>query len=172
VARSVEGGFRGALAAGEVDWSVTAYRTDIRDDILFVASPELIGTGFFQNAGDTRRAGVDVDVSGTGERFRWYASYGLIEATFQSSLDLPGNAEVNDAADEDGNLALEPGDRMPGIPVHSLKAGARYAMTERWDVAVESILSSSRYVVGDEGNDREPLEGYGIFKLPHRLHLQ
>jgi outer membrane receptor protein involved in Fe transport len=165
VARSVEGGFRGSLStSGELEWSVTAYRTDIRDDILFVASPELIGTGYFQNAGDTRRAGVDVDLSGGRKRFQWYASYGLVEATFQSRLVLPGDEEVNDAA-EDGSLPVEPGDRLPGIPVHSLKAGLRYALTGRWDVALESIVASSRFFHGDEGNDQDPLEGYGIVIL-------
>jgi outer membrane receptor protein involved in Fe transport len=162
VARSIEGGVRGSRALGEIVWSVTAYRTAIGDDILFVASPELIGTGYFQNAGDTRRAGIDVDVSGTRERYRWYASYGLIGATFQSPLVLPSNDEINDAADDQGNLEVEPGDHIPGIPVHSLKAGARYAVTERWDVTLESILTSSRHFLGDEGNDQEPLDGYGI----------
>jgi outer membrane receptor protein involved in Fe transport len=59
-------------------------------------------------------------------------------------------------------LEVEPGDHIPGIPVHSLKAGARYAVTERWDVTLESILTSSRHFLGDEGNDQEPLDGYGI----------
>jgi outer membrane receptor protein involved in Fe transport len=168
VARSVEGGVRGTLptkTAGELDWSVAAYLTGIHDDILFVASPNLIGTGYFQNAGDTRRAGLDLELSGTAHRFRWYASYGLVRATFQSSLLLPGDEEVNDAAGDDGSLPVEPGDRLPGIPVHSLKAGGRYAVTGRWDVALESILASSRYFHGDEGNEQEPLGGYALFNL-------
>ena len=168
VARSVEGGLRGSptvRGTSELAWSISAYRTGIRDDILFVASPELIGTGYFQNAADTRRAGIDVDISGRGERFRWYSSYGLVEATFQSGLVLPSNEQVNDAADEDGILVVEPGDRMPGIPVHSLNAGVRYAVTERWDVTLESILASSRFFVGDKGNDQEPLDGYGLFNF-------
>jgi outer membrane receptor protein involved in Fe transport len=162
VARSLEGGARGSIARVGLDWSVAAYRIGIRDDILFVASPELIGTGYFQNAGDTRRVGIDADLSGTRGRLRWYASYGLVEATFQSSLVLPGDEEVNDAASEEGTLEVEPGDRLPGIPVHSLKAGGQYALTDRWEVALEAMLSSSRYFHGDEGNDQEPLEGHGI----------
>jgi outer membrane receptor protein involved in Fe transport len=167
VARSLEGGLRGKAGkgAGELDWSITAYRTAIGDDILFVASPELLGSGYFQNAGDTRRAGVDIELSGTAERFRWYASYGLVRATFQSSLLLPGDEEINDAAGGEGSLLVEPGDRLPGIPVHSLKAGGSFAVTARWNVALESIVASSRYFHGDEGNDQEPLEGYRLFRF-------
>ena len=83
IARSIEGGVRGrwAAAGGDVDWSVATYRTRVNDDILFVASPDLIGTGFFQNAGDTQRVGLDVGLSGRTARLGWYASYGLVEAT-------------------------------------------------------------------------------------------
>ena len=53
VARSVEGGLRGRIVDASrwrLNWSVAVYHTAIADDILFVASPELIGTGYFQNA--------------------------------------------------------------------------------------------------------------------------
>ena len=169
VARSVEGGLRGELFAGSrggVDWSLAVYRTAIADDILFVASPELIGTGFFQNAGDTRRVGLDAELSGQAERLGWFASYGLVQATFESPLELPSNPEVNDAADQaEGTIAVEPGDRLPGIPRHSLKAGISYALTEAWDVALDVVATSSRVFVGDEGNDQASLDGYGVAGL-------
>ena len=159
VARSVEAGVRGRWGNGE--WSVTAYRTGINDDILFIASPELIGTGYFQNAGDTARLGFDVELSGRVARTSWYASFGLVDATFESPLLLPGDEEVNDAADDDG-LQVTPGDRLPGIPRYSLKAGIRQGLTEAWDVALEAITASDRYFAGDEGNDQALLDGYGI----------
>ena len=166
VARSVEGGLRGRVTlGGSVDWSIAFYRTGISDDILFVASPELIGTGFFQNAGDTRRIGLDAEITGQVARTGWYASYGLVQATFESSLELPGNAEVNSATTEDGVLMVQPGDRLAGIPRHSFKAGVRQAVLDTWDVAVETVAASSRVFVGDEGNDQEPLPGYGIVNL-------
>ncbi len=166
-ARSVEAGVRAhpiGRGAG-VDWSFTAYRTRIRDDILFVASPELIGTGFFQNAGDTQRVGLDAELTGRMARLDWFASYALVEATFESPLRLPGDRQVNDAATAAGELVVEPGDRLPGIPRHSLKAGLRVDLTDAWDAAVETIVSSSRVFVGDEGNDQSELEGYGLVNL-------
>ena len=167
VARSVEVGVRGRWATGSArgDWSVTAWRSRIDDDILFIASPELIGTGYFQNAGATARSGLDVELRGRLARTRWYASYGLVDATFESPLRLPGDDEVNDAASEDGAIAVAPGDRLPGIPRHGFKAGARQDLTDAWDLAVEAVVASSRFFVGDEGNDQAVLEGYGVINL-------
>ena len=168
VARSVEGGLRGRAtfgAAGSVDWSVAVYRTAIGDDILFVASPELIGTGYFRNAGDTRRIGVDAEVNGRAGRLGWYAGYGLVHATFESRLELPGDAEVNAAATAEGALRVEPGDRLPGVPRHSFKGGVRFTVTDPWDVMLETVAASSRVFVGDEGNDQAPLDGYRIANL-------
>jgi outer membrane receptor protein involved in Fe transport len=168
VARSVEGGLRGRApgnARAGIEWSIVAFRTAIDDDIIFVASPELIGTGFFQNAGNTRRVGLDVELSGQVEHVGWFASYGLVEATFESALELPSNPAVNDAASAEGTLRVEPGDRLPGIPRHSFKAGIRYGLTEAWDLAFETIAASSRVLVGDEGNDQPELDGYGIANL-------
>ncbi len=168
VARSVEGGLRGRVgdaSGGRLNWSVAVYRTAIADDILFVASPELIGTGYFQNAGDTRRIGLDAELNGQVRRLGWYAGYGLVDATFQSPLELPGDPEVNDAATAGGFVQVEPGDQMPGIPRHSFKAGLRFALSDAWDVMLETVTASSRVFVGDEGNDQVRLAGYGIANL-------
>ena len=169
VAQSVEAGLRGRWSAGE--WSASAYRTGIDDDILFIASPELIGAGYFQNAGDTRRVGIDLEVSGRRARTSWYVGYGLLDATFQSALELPGDDEVNDAASEEGAIAVEPGDRLPGIPRHSLKAGVRQALTDAWDAAFEMVAASDRVFVGDEGNDQVRLDGYGVVNLRSTYRL-
>ena len=168
VARSVEGGLRGRVGDGSgwrLNWSVAVYHTAIADDILFVASPELIGTGYFQNAGDTRRIGLDAELNGQVRRLGWYAGYGLVDATFQSPLELPSDEEVNDAATEGGFVQVEPGDHMPGIPRHSFKGGLRYAVLDAWDVMLETVTASSRVFVGDEGNDQARLAGYGIVNL-------
>ena len=166
VARSFDVGVRGRwqVDSARGEWSIAAYRTRIDDDILFIASPELIGTGYFQNAGATARSGLDVELGGNLARTAWYLSYGLVDATFESPLLLPGDEEVNDAATDEG-VAVVPGDRLPGIPRHSLKAGVRQDLTDAWDLALEAVVSSSRFFLGDEGNDQIPLEGYGVVNL-------
>ena len=173
VAKSVEGGVRGDLvtSGGTLEWSASWYRTRIDDDILFVASSRLIGTGFFQNAGDTQRVGLDADIRGRINRVEWFASYGLVNATFESPLELPGNAEVNDATNSEGQLEVRPGDRLPGIPRHSFKAGVGIAMTRDWNVALESSVSSSRVFLGDEGNDQVPVDGYAVANLRSSYRL-
>ena len=168
VARSVEGGARGRAVGTHgqrVAWSATVYRTRIADDILFIASPALRGTGFFQNGGDTLRVGLDAEVSGSIDRTHWFLSYGLVQATFESPLTLPSNQTINEAATPEGTIEVEPGDRLPGIPRHSVKAGVGVALTSAWDVAVETILTSSRVFVGDEGNDQPEVDGYGLVNL-------
>ena len=94
-----------------------------------------------------------------------------MEATFESLLQLPGNDEVNDATTEDGFVAVEPGDRIPGIPRQSVKAGILQGITTTWDVAVEIVSGSSRIFLGDEGNDQAPLDGYGIVNLRSAYRL-
>ncbi len=167
VAKSLEGGVRGDLVTsrGTLEWSASWYRTRIHDDILFVASSRLIGTGFFQNAGDTQRVGLDADIRGRIDRVDWFASYGLVNATFESPLELPGNAEVNDATNNEGQLEVRPGDRLAGIPRHNFKAGVSIAVTRAWDVALESNVSSSRIFLGDEGNNQLPVDGYIVANL-------
>ena len=173
-ARSVEGGIRGNWAGtrGNLEWSAAVYQTGIQDDILFVASPELIGTGFFQNAGDTRRAGFDLELSGRIDRVNYYASYALVDATFESPLELPGNDEVNDATNSEGVLEVQPGDRLPGIPKHNFKTGVGIGVTSAWDLTIEAITVSTRVFVGDEGNDQLPVASYGVANLrsSYRLH--
>ena len=164
----MEGGARGRAGGTNgqrVAWSATVYRTRISDDILFIASPELRGTGFFQNGGDTLRVGLDAELSGSTDRANWFLSYGLVQATFESPLTLPSNETINDAATPEGTIEVEPGDRLPGIPRHSVKAGVGVAITNAWDVAVETILTSSRVFVGDEGNDQTEVDGYGLLNL-------
>jgi len=166
-ARSLEAGARGGWTApgGTLDWSATLYRTRINDDILFVASPDLIGTGFFQNAGDTQRVGLDLDARSQIDRVGWFVSYALIDATFESPLVLPGNDLVNDATNDNGGLEVEPGDQLPGLPRQSLKTGVSVAITMAWDIAFDTLVSSERVFLGDEGNDQVPLGGYAVANL-------
>ena len=168
VARSVEVGVRGQFftdSVSNIRWLIAGYRIRVDDDILFVSSPELAGTGFFQNAGDTQRAGLDLSLTGDLKHVGWYTSYGLVQATFASPLVLPSDPDVNDAASENGELDIQVGDRLPGIPRHSFKSGLMFKLTDVWDMSLETIATSSRVFNGDEGNDQLVLDGHGIVNL-------
>ena len=148
-----------------MQWSAALFGSRNSEDIIFVASPVLIGSGFFQNAGRTQRIGAEIDFNGAAGKTAWYTSYALVSATFESRLLLPGDPLVNSAATPSGELIVEPGDRLPGIPLHSAKLGLSHSFFKDWTVAIEAILFSSRFFLGDEGNDQEPVPGYGILNL-------
>ena len=102
---------------------------------------------------------MKVDLTGLHGRLAWYANYSLVRATFGSGLTLPRDRLVNDAASDAGELTVAAGDRMPGVPLHNAKLGVTYRVVDEWDIAVEAVLAGSQILLGDEGNDQEPLGG-------------
>ena len=174
VSRTVETGVRGrttTATVGSIDWFAAWYHSRIADDIIFIASPVLVGAGFFQNAGATARRGLELDLRGVRGGVRWHASYAWTDATFQSALSLPSDPEVNDAATESGVLRVEPGDRLPGVPAHGLAAGFSVDVRDAWMLGVAAVVSSSRQLLGDEGNDQPPVPGYGVVNVHSSYRL-
>ena len=55
---------------------------------------------------------------------------------------------------------MQPGNHLPGIPVHQLKASAYYKVTDKWTVGATLLAASSQYLFGDEANLNPPLPGY------------
>ncbi len=126
VAHTIEAGFRGRLTPSSdarVDWNVSLFHSNLDDDIQFVQSV-VLGRGFFQNVGATRRQGVDAGVQFTNDRWKAWLSYTYTDATFQTAFaeSSPNNPE----ADMDGNIQVQVGNRLPGIPAHMGKFGVRY----------------------------------------------
>jgi iron complex outermembrane recepter protein len=176
VARTIETGARGKLGeskAGEATyWSVAAYRTNLSDDILFI-SGRGFGTnvGYFQNVGDTRRVGLEL----TGAR-KWggllvTARYAFTRATYESSFFE--NSPVNSRADAVGAIKVSPGNRIAGIPKHSLKLRMEYDASERWNISGNALHSSSTYARGDENNldTRGKVPGYTLINLDTHYKL-
>ncbi len=66
VAHTVEAGFKGnhdfGAGFGTLNWKLGVFRTDNKDDILAIPSPELQGFGYFQNVGATRREGIEAQM--------------------------------------------------------------------------------------------------------------
>lgn len=177
VSRSIELGARGFLGGDRrrslLAWSLAGFASRNFDDILFVAGSR-VGTGYFRNAGQTQRWGLELAGSGDAGPLRWYASYALLRATFESELELPGgahplaetqdNAEPapDDGDDAGGVIEVEPGDRIPGLPVHSAKAGVFVSPIEALELGLTAIAQSARPFRGDEANLLPELGGYVI----------
>jgi outer membrane receptor protein involved in Fe transport len=134
------------------------------------------GRGYFLNAGDTLREGVEAAITYRSRRLFMHASYAFVNATFLNALELaspdapvgvPCSAFVpEDGEDEAPNCAkVAPGDRIPGVPRHRFKAGFDYWLTPEWRVGGDVIAVSSQFFRGDEGNDDAPLAGYAVVNL-------
>lgn len=166
VSRTFEAGVRGQFVTdngARIDWSVAPFLTMNEDDILFVSSGSLIGSGFFQNAGNTQRVGIEAGIEGATSLFSWFLRYAYVDASFSDELRIL--SEHNPAANENGEIVINDGDRLPGIPLHSAKIGAQYAVTTDWTINLSAITASSRVFRGDEGNDQDEVPGFAIANL-------
>jgi iron complex outermembrane recepter protein len=164
LAQTTEVGLRGTLPGaldGQVSWNLSAFRTLLEHDIFGIATS--VSQGFFQNIGDTRREGFEAGIGYHGKRWSAYANYSFVRATFESALTVPSPS--NPFQDENGDIAVVPGDRMPGIPQNRLKLGADFRIVPQWTVGAELNYLSSFFYVGDESNQLAPIPGYTLVNL-------
>jgi iron complex outermembrane receptor protein len=166
VSHTYEAGLRGNFTVptalpGKFNWNLGLFRTDLNDDIYGVATT--ISSGFFENIGSTRRQGIETGLSYKDETWSVFINYSLVDATFRSSLTLP--SPNNPFAGANGTIQVAPGDRLPGIPLNQLKAGADYRLAPNWTIGAALTYFSDRYLRGDESNQNAPLPGYAVVNL-------
>jgi iron complex outermembrane receptor protein len=154
-------GAAGSGGGGDVSWNLSVFRTLLENDIYGIATS--VSQGFFQNIGDTRRQGVEAGINYRSPQWSAFANYSFVQATFRSPLTVPSPS--NPHQDALGDIQVEPGDRLPGIPEHRLKLGADYVVIPGWRVGATLNLVSSFYYVGDEANLLAPIPGYATVNL-------
>ncbi len=162
-----EAGVKGTLVSADGDqrfqYNVGWFRSLNTNDILFTSS-NTTGRGFFLNAGDTLRQGIEVGLKYHTGPWEFYGNYAYVRATFETPNEFssPSNpAAVPCAGDPDaGCVNVVAGDRLPGIPEHRFKAGVFYDVTHAWTVGATLVAASDQFYLGDEGNDTTPLPGY------------
>lgn len=145
-------GLRGNIGEN-MQWNLGAYQTDLRNDIYFIAigSP---GQGFFDNVGRTRRRGVEAGLSGRKDQWRFSVNYAVTEATFQDTFSIPSDANSSSNNTTGlGTIQVEPGDRMPGVPLQNLNASLNYDVTDKWAVGLSMVAHSDSYLRGNENNE-------------------
>jgi len=156
----------GHMLAGPAVLSASVYRTGVRDDIFFVASPGSLYSGYFRNLARTRREGVELSANGAADEGRatWYANYAYTRATFQSVAHLFSvRSDTGFAASPfAGPNTVRPGDRLPLVPAHQLKGGATIRVGEQWELGGDARYTGSQWLRGDEGNETRPLAGYTV----------
>jgi outer membrane receptor protein involved in Fe transport len=159
VAGTWEGGVRGRRNG--FSWNASLFRTATSDDILFVSSGPLTNTGHFQNVGDTRRQGLELGASGAFDAVRWDVGYSFISARFDTPLTL---SSPNHPEEEDGELEVEEGSRIPGVPQHNLKLNLSSTIG-RLSLGGNLLTTSSQYLRGDEANLLPALDGFALVNV-------
>lgn len=172
VSRNAEAGLRGAalLADGTtLGFAVDAYDDETNDDIEFLQSPyNPQGSGYFSNIGNVRRFGADADLHLDATRWRLFASYSYINATYGGSFVEQSNSPV---ADANGNITVSKGDYLPGIPRNLFKFGGQYAVTPDWWIGFTGTAQTSSFLYGDEANKTAPLPGFAVLNLDTQYQL-
>ena len=171
VSKTLETGARGRIGAN-AQWAASAYRTDLESDIAFIArGAGAANAGYFQTVGRTRRQGVELMGSTRWGSMLVTLRYNHIDATFRSAFIAA--SPNNSTADGSGAIAVNPGNRMPGIPADSAKLRAEWDLSERAALGVTVVYASSQYAHGDENNqDRHSsVPGYALANLDAQFRL-
>lgn len=164
--RTYEAGFRGLLPnvydGGLVSYRIGAFRTDLTNDIIQLATPGNAARGYFVNVPATRRQGIEVGAEYTAERLSLYANYALIDATyrFDGVLSSPNNPFA-----DDGAITVRPGNQIPLVPNHQFKVGFDYLVLPGWRVGMNLQAFSSSYFRGDDSNLNRKLPPYYVLGL-------
>jgi len=168
IAQTVETGVRGRITSN-LKWRATAYQTTLRDDIQFIsASVGSPNSGFFQNVGVTRRRGIELGLDGRHGAINWFASYGFIDARYRTAYTE--HSPSNSTADANGDIQVQPGNQIPGIPRHLFKAGTEYTFAQNWSIGASMYAATSQFARGNENNldANGRVQGYMIFNIDAR----
>ena len=176
VAKTFEAGVRSG-SESKLGWSAGWFRAHNSNDILFVASTQT-GFGYFKNFGQTRRQGLEADLHSRIWRLSLGGGYTFLDATYQTAETLDG---AGNSSNNQGNIQVAPGDRLPLTPRHMLKAYADLRATKKLTLDLGLNAISSSIARGNENNLHQPdgvyflgpgrSPGYGVMNLGARYQL-
>ena len=154
---SYEIGFRGESSG--LEWNVGAFRTELKDDILFVPLGRR-NRGVFDNFGATLRQGVEMGLKGGFDNDKFSINYTWMRATFESPARIVNDANSANGSTVAANAAqayiyVQPGDQLPGMPNHILQANWNHRFNERFDATLSMVMHSFSFVRGNENNEHE-----------------
>jgi outer membrane receptor protein involved in Fe transport len=156
----------GQLARGGVVATASTYRTEVRDEIFFVASEAALLSGYFTNLARTRREGVELGLQGSAlaGRASWYGNYAWTRATFQSEAELFSIRGDDDFVDSPlaGDNDVGRGSRLPLVPDHQVKAGGALRLRGGLSLGLDARYTGRQWLRGDEANVTRPLDAYAV----------
>lgn len=168
VSSTFELGARGKPSAS-TDWRIALFRSDLRDDIQFVSGDGLaVNAGYFQNIGSTRRQGLELDAGLRAAPLVLNLHYTYLDAHYVSGF--LESSPSNSTADANGAINVKPGDRIPGLPRHTLKLRAEHSPLPGWTLGLNLVTSSAVRARGDENNAdvNGRIGGYSLINLDGR----
>ncbi|MDM0112082.1 TonB-dependent receptor [Variovorax sp. J22R133] len=180
VTTTFETGVRGTWN-NQLAWNLGVFRSDNRDDLLFVTD-DVSGFGYFKNFGKTRRQGVEMGLHAKPAK-GWTigGNLSLLDATYQSPETVGGAG--NSSSDlaqagfpgTGGNIQINPGDRIPMLPRQTLKLYADWEPNMQWRIGLDMTASAGSAVRGNENGQDVPdgvyytgpgrTSGYAVFNL-------
>ncbi|MBK1612365.1 TonB-dependent receptor [Rubrivivax gelatinosus] len=160
VTRTAEAGVRGR--SGGLRWNAALFASENRDDLLFISNGR--AAGYFKNFGKTRRQGLELGASRSSGALSWQLAYNWLRATFESPACLVSEANSSAGTDPacpaEDEIAVRPGDRLPGLPAHQLKAALQWAPSQAWSLGAHWRALSSQTVRGNENGRHEAGDDY------------
>ncbi|HVR61524.1 MAG TPA: TonB-dependent receptor [Polyangia bacterium] len=166
VSHTFETGVRGGYHRQrlKLDYAVAAFQTTNANDIIFISSGTVASQGYFKNVGDTRRQGLEAQLSGRHSfdargRLDWTLAYTFTDATFQSPFTALSAAHP-DAIN--GSIPVPAGAQIPSIPKHVGKAGVTFMAPFGLSGGVNVVAQSGQYYRGDEANRLPQIAGYVV----------
>jgi outer membrane receptor protein involved in Fe transport len=161
VTTTLEAGVRSA-AGRPLAWSLGVFRSDNRDDLLFVAD-DAAGFGYFKNFGKTRRQGLELGLSAEpGKGLTAGLNFTLLDATYRTAEVVNGASNSsNDAAQAglpgvQGVIAIRPGDRIPLVPRRMLKLYADLDVGDAWSLGADAVAMAGATARGNENGQHQP----------------
>ncbi|MFQ5913125.1 MAG: TonB-dependent receptor [Nitrospinota bacterium] len=131
-----------------VEGTLAFFRTDVRDDILFVVTDPTTGGGQNQNAPETRRRGIEMTLKGRyGKLVDGFVNYSFIKATFERAVLLFSGP-------------VSPGNDLPLVPRHRLGAGVNVHPLEGLTFSLTGLYVGNQRLSGDEPNTARLLDAY------------
>jgi iron complex outermembrane receptor protein len=158
----------GRWTRGRIMLDGAVYRTDVRDDISFIASDAAPLEGFFANIGKTRREGVELSAQAQVRGGHTvYANYAYTRASFRTKAEIfsirSEGAYAPDSANASplyGTNEVEVGDQLPLVPEHQIRFGAALALGGGFEAGLDGRYTGKQWLRGDEANETGPLDGY------------
>ena len=165
VTKSFEVGTRGQY--NNVNYHLGFFHSVNKDDILFQTTGR--STGLFANVDETRRLGFESSFNGSVGKVQWFLAYSYLEATFEDNFEVL--SPNHPFADDEGELNVSAGDRIPGLPEHNLKLGADYFINDNFSLGFDVRYASDQVLRGDESNQLDKLDGFAVVNIRGRYRF-